>query len=931
MDAKLNTQNRVSPTRAINVPNMSAGRDEMYAAERAGIEDLAAAYAKVGDAIAHCGKLLYDYDQENVKKQYAADEAVLKQQYATQYAELSNRIAKQHFGSSSEMRAAFAAGAEEIDERIATGVERGFANGDGSTFRFRNADRFQEQLRQLGEVQKATALNDATEKWIVAEDTRTQQAFDTQMSTAVLLGDSEEVERIHKQLVAFYPANKELYDAKKSFALATIANKAATETGNRLIKLQQSAAEEEYRLALAKDDYTAAKAALDKQVKLGTMLLDEADARLQRDEFVYAKKKNAAEAREADKVKKATEKLNLNARKSVLDLAKKTGDYSKFQDGLRKMVDAGDMTFDEANNIALAFKADLQAKKNKESYEVKKTALESARRQGNIKEATETIGNMVLDGDISYARGLYMTDLVQIEIAEKNAKKSLAERKANEAEEKAIKENLARLASRKAKTMGKLAELTNDKELYEESLTVSLDNGDIDEETKETLLKLFDTKIELREEKERAKAEKTEQARLVRTIKAETGAMMKVAEVQKDRDMMVEALGERVSYGICTKKQADYELELFDANLSEDNLKEEERLQKERSRIATENATVLKNVQIEKLTKEMSASLTESFCGGDKRKVEELVGLEADESELKHELDFAQTSFKTSFNTQKEEMVKAFETELKKIKNLSEVDFTNHVRQFRNGLEQLGNTMWANFKAEIEHDQQQRSVLFKQQCVEMKYDKSAIVKYSATPVFRNISTDDTFVSDEVFKFKATKAEGQDATLLAAYFQLAECDVDAPNFQQNVHRILTNVRASGSGVDQSSYAKLFNFATTLMEKGGKAKLDANQTQMVLTQLGGDLADYFGVKVKKYNTMPKLWAAINDSELSGDACDRINNFLFNLPNLTSDPNLAVSLGRAMIQTVYKKVEEEKANEAAQALLTNSSTMLRKQKKL
>lgn len=930
MDANLNTQNRVSQTRAINVPNMSAGRDEMYAAERAGINELARAYANVSNAIAHCGKLLYQYDQDNVKKQYAADEAVLKQQYATQYAELSNRIAKQRFGSSDEMRAAFAAGAEEIDERIAAGIERGFENGDGSTFRFRNADRFQEQLRQLGEVQKAAALNDATEKWIVAEDNRTQKAFDTQMSTAVLLGDSEEVDRIHKQLVEFYPANKALYDAKRDYALQTIANKSATESGNRMIKLRQNAAEEELRLALAKDDFNAAKTALDKQVKLGTMLPAEAEARLEREGFVFVKKKKEAEAREAGKVKKAAEKLNKNARESVLKLAEKTDDYRMFQKGLRRMVDAGDMTFEEANNLALAFKTDLQEKKGKESYEVKKLALESAKKQGNIKEALETIGNMVNDGDISYGRGVYMTELAQIEIAEENAKKSLADHRVEEAKKEEIRKQITRLATKKAAAMAKLAELTDNAGLYEQSLKISVENGDIDEDTKKTAFELFETKIKLREARELAEQEKSEQVKIVRTIKAETGAAMKVAEAKKDRNMMIEALGERVSYGIYTKKQADSELDLFDTKMQEDNLKGAEKLQKKREGIARDRATILKNTRIESLEREMNKATIERFCGGNKNKVEELVAIEADEAELNRELEEARVSFEKQFYAGVEGSVADFENELKKIQNLSELDYTNHGAQFRNNLEQLKTNIWARFKAGIQAEQLNQSVLFKQQCVEMKYDKGAIMKYSAMPVFKNISPDDAF-ADSCFKFAKTKPSGQDATLLAAYLMLGKCDVDAPNFQQSVHRVLSNVRASGGGVEQGAYEQLFNFATTLMEKGGKAKLDAAQTQMVLTQLGGDLAEYFDVNKKKYNTVPKLWAAINDSELSGDACDVINNFIFSLPNLTSDQNQALMIGRSMIQTVYKKTEEEQANAAAQALLNNSSTMLRKQKGL
>lgn len=634
MDAKLNTQNRVSPTRAINVPNFSAGRDAMYSAHRSGIEELSKAYSKVGDAVAYCGKALWDYDQANVKKQYAADEAILKTKYAEQYAALSNRISKQEFGSTGEMKAAFEAGAQEIDERIADGIQNGFDNGDGTTFRFRNADRFQEPLRQLGEVQKATAMNTAVQSWIVEEDNRTQRAFDTQLNTAVMLGDTDSVRKICSQLTGFYPANKDVYKAKEAFALATIANRTAATIQGNAQKKAVAEADMELKLALEKRDFDAAAAALDKKVRLGAITQKHKDA-----------------------------------------------------------------------------------------------------------------------------------------------------------------------------------------ELEKEKLTAS-----------------------------REKAEKDEK------------------EAGKKAQVLLKT-------------------------------------QEEETRITTEEY------------------IRGAFTGGNKAKMDELVGIEQSEEDIKFELNEAKITFDTTFDEKTEQAVLDFEQQLKSIPNLSENDKWTNIANFRTMREKVKADAWARFKAQIEKEKLENTIRFKNGLVKMAYDGTSIPELSANPVYKNISLDDTF-ADDAYKFAPSNSdeteEGKRA-LLAAYLRIGRLNPNTPDFQRRLHIALSELRLSGNGVSRESYAGVYAFAVARIEGKEKHKLDSIESGMVLSHISDRLCKYFGVNKKKIGgKVSDVWSAINDSELSGDACDELNNFLRSLADIAPDITTANALADKFIDTVYVKDQEEKANARAEKLL-------------
>jgi len=1086
MDAKLNTQNRVSLTRGINVPDFTKGRDAAYAAQREGIEDLAKAYSNVGAAVQYSGRVLYEYDQHNVAKQYAADEAILKTKYAEQYAALSDRISKQSFGSSAEMKAAFDAGAQEIDERIADGLENGFNNADGTVFRFRNADRFEEPLRQLGEVQRATAMNTAVDSWIVEEDNRTQQAFDTQMSMAVLLSDNDGVQKVYEQMCAFYPARKELYAAKRDYALASIANKKAGAVRDNSLKLQKDECEMQLSAAIAANDPVRADAVLSRMIKLGLRTEGYKEAYLEKEGLVVAK----AVEKEAGKIKrdlasakarydKAEEAYNKEVARldeadarAVIELGKATNDPKKYREGMDALAKSKGWKQETADTYVAAFEAKVQAKRDMELQEeaeafdanVKKLDNRLAKAITKFAEQTkdaetfrEGLDIYVKNGEMSEAEATVLTATFEKKL---QAEQEEEAKKAREAFDAHLKDLDVGLAG----AIKKLAETSGDAETFREGLDILVKNEKISEAEATVLTADFEMrkkagrakaaytskKVELdlamanatatgdlgrvrqvaydrmlflgeseelaqlrvekaeiaianekariaskqlaeekaaqaKGEKERARAEKAK-ARKEAKLVAEQAKRDKrgrdvdeeIAKKTNDRDLYSDVLRRRVEAGEINEDDAARFDNLFNLNIAQkelvaqgrflkkdararfnlnfDTAKElgDEELAREACKMAVdfglmsqetadaqllnfrvENHAAIRNAKAKTantiagamtrklevdLRRTMNSEVRQRFTGGDSAKERALVGIEESADDMKYNKERARAEFYKSYDESAAEAMRAYEEELAGIPNLSADDKNKNTLAHQEMLERVKKSTWAQFETQLDAQALENSVRFKNGMVEMKYNKASISQYSADPVYKNISLDDTN-ADEEYKFardaeRATPAQKQ--AVLAAYIVIGKEDPDAPDFQQKVHRALSELRLSGNGVQRGDYENVVAFATNLMEGKGKHKMGANEARVYLDHVSVKLGEYFDVSAKKRSTVADAWRHINDSEMSGDACDKVNNLIFQLPDLVNDLPTAMAIFDKAVAQIYVEDEEEKANARADDVL-------------
>jgi len=1172
MDAKLNTQNRVSPTKGINIPDFTRGRDAAYAAHREGIADLARAYSNVGAAIQYSGKVLYEYDQANVTKQYAADEAILKTKYAEQYAALSDRISKQAFSSSAEMKAAFEAGAQEIDERIADGIQNGFNNSDGTVFRFRNADRFEEPLRQLGEIQRATAMNTAVDKWIVEEDHRTQQAFDTQMSTAVLLSDRDGVQKVYEQMCNFYPARKELYAAKRDYALASIANKTAAAVRDTSLKLETNAAKMQLDYAVEAGDPDIADAALNRLIELKAVSPEYKEWKMKKEGLVYMGKVE----REAGKIKddiasakakydKAEEDYNkkvaaLGAEeaKAVIALGKATNDPKKFREGMDALAKSKGWSQKTADSYVAAFEAKVRAKRDKElleeseseaaeekkaaekldahlkkldagvasairklaetsgdaetfrsgldilvkndqmseteatvltaEFEARKKASRAAEEKkaaekldahlkkldagvaSAIRKLAETSGNaetfrsgldiLVKNDQMSEAEATVLTAEFE---ARKKASRAAEEKKAAEK----LDAHLKKLDAGVASAIRKLAETSGNAETFRLGLDILVKNdqmseaeatvltaefearkkasraADAHEEKKKELdlelanatelgdedrvrrcvadrclflgeseelgqLRLERAKIDIanekakvarkqlseekaakaKDEKEKARAAKAkarEEAKLAaeqaKRDKQGRDIEERIAKLTNDTELYADVQKRRVEAGEIDEDDAKNLNNLFSLTIAQKQMQAEGRFLVKDARkrfqlnLATakelgdeqmaqdtydmavsynlmsretaaagmvnfriENRSVIRSTKTKQantiagaMTRKMEVDLRRTmqsdvrrlFTGGDVAKAQALVGIEESADDIKYRKELTRAEFEVEFDKSAPMMLDAYIEQLDAIPNLSDDDKNKNILAYQNMIERVKKSTWAQFEARLEQEALANSVRFKNGIIDMKYNKASIAQYSADPVYKNISMDDTY-ADAEYKFARDEMEAtpmQKKAILAAYFVIGQADPDAPDFQQKVHRALSELRLSGNGVRQFDYEKVVGFATNLMEGKAKHKMGATEAKVYLDHVSAKLGKYFDVPKKKRTNVADAWRHINESEMSGDACDRVNNLIFQMPDLVNDLPTAMAIFDKAVEQIYVEDEEEKANMRADDVLSGN----------
>jgi len=1028
MDAKLNTQNRVSPTKGINIPDFTRGRDAAYAAHREGIADLARAYSNVGAAIQYSGKVLYEYDQANVTKQYAADEAILKTKYAEQYAALSDRISKQAFSSSAEMKAAFEAGAQEIDERIADGIQNGFNNSDGTVFRFRNADRFEEPLRQLGEIQRATAMNTAVDKWIVEEDHRTQQAFDTQMSTAVLLSDRDGVQKVYEQMCNFYPARKELYAAKRDYALASIANKTAAAVRDTSLKLETNAAKMQLDYAVEAGDPDIADAALNRLIELkavspeykewkmkkeglvymgkvereaGKIKADIASAKAKYDkaEEDYNKKVAALGAEEAKAVialgkatndpkkfregmdalakskgwsqktadsyvaafeakvrakrdkelleeseseaaeeKKAAEKLDAHLKKldagvasAIRKLAETSGDAETFRSGLDILVKNDQMSETEATVLTAEFEARKKASRAADAHEEKKKELDlelaNATELGDEDRVRRCVADRCLFLGESEELGQLRLERAKIDIANEKAKvarKQLSEEKAAKAKDekekaraaKAKAREEAKLAAEQAKRdkqgrdiEERIAKLTNDTELYADVQKRRVEAGEIDEDDAKNLNNLFSLTI----------AQKQMQAEgrfLVKDARKRFQLNLATAKELGDEQMAQDTYDMAVSYNLMSRETAA-------AGMVNFRIENRSVIRSTKTKQANTIAGAMTRKMEVDLRRTMQSDVRRLFTGGDVAKAQALVGIEESADDIKYRKELTRAEFEVEFDKSASMMLDAYIEQLDAIPNLSDDDKNKNILAYQNMIERVKKSTWAQFEARLVQEALANSVRFKNGIIDMKYNKASIAQYSADPVYKNISMDDTY-ADAEYKFARDAMEAtptQKKAILAAYFMIGQADPDAPDFQQKVHRALSELRLSGNGVRKVDYEKVLGFATNLMEGKAKHKMGATEAKVYLDHVSEKLGKYFDVPKKKRTNVADAWRHINESEMSGDACDRVNNLIFQMPDLVNDLPTAMAIFDKAVEQIYVEDEEEKANMRADDVLSGN----------
>lgn len=227
MDAKLNTNRRVAPeSQRLEAPTGGAARDSVYEAERSGISRLAAAHSKVGEAVASCGKMLYAYDQNRVKEEYAADSRMLNVIYAEEYAALNERFRNRAFDNSQQFKDAYIAESAEVNRRVRERITKGDPAYGG--FTFRNIDRWETELSQTADVQAATGMVNATQNWINKREQITMQTNDENLKMIAKIGSAEDANNAIAKMKAENPLYAPYYDAKGATLLQAIKVRDAT-------------------------------------------------------------------------------------------------------------------------------------------------------------------------------------------------------------------------------------------------------------------------------------------------------------------------------------------------------------------------------------------------------------------------------------------------------------------------------------------------------------------------------------------------------------------------------------------------------------------------------------------------------------------------------------------------------------------------------
>lgn len=213
MNANLNTTRRVAPSQPrLNAPTGGAARDSVYEAERQGMTQLAKAHSKVGEAVATCGQMLYQYDQHRIKDEYAADMRMLQTIYAEEYAKLNTDFSNRQFNSGEEFMSAYQAAATDLNRRVRQRITSGDPNYNG--FVFRNIGRWEEELAQTAEVQAAVAMTNATTSWINTREKITMATNDAKLASIAQYGTVEEARAMIDTMKLENPRYAEYYEAK---------------------------------------------------------------------------------------------------------------------------------------------------------------------------------------------------------------------------------------------------------------------------------------------------------------------------------------------------------------------------------------------------------------------------------------------------------------------------------------------------------------------------------------------------------------------------------------------------------------------------------------------------------------------------------------------------------------------------------------------
>lgn len=221
MDAKLNTNRRVAPEhQRLEAPTGGAARSSVYEAEREGISRLAAAHSKVGEAVAACGKMLYAYDQNRVKEEYAADSRMLNVIYAEEYAALNERFRNRQFDNSQQFKDAYIAESVEVNRKVRERITKGDPAYGG--FTFRNMDRWETELSQTADVQAATGMVNATQNWINKREQITMQTNDERLKVIAKIGSADDAKKTVDDMKRENPLYAPYYDAKLGTLLETI-------------------------------------------------------------------------------------------------------------------------------------------------------------------------------------------------------------------------------------------------------------------------------------------------------------------------------------------------------------------------------------------------------------------------------------------------------------------------------------------------------------------------------------------------------------------------------------------------------------------------------------------------------------------------------------------------------------------------------------
>lgn len=229
MNVEIENRRRVrTDARGFEAPTAGQARDSMYAAERSGLSELAKARSRIGETLADCGKMLVQYDQHVVKKEYAADMRMLKVRFAGEYANMTRELSEDpSITTSEQFKAAFASRSADIRERVLKAAR----NGDADGFTFRNMDRWTEEIDMTANIQEAEAMTQATERWIAARENMTKRVNDMRLATEVQTGTSASVTALIDAIKQENPNESALWDAKRELALYSVEKREAANMG----------------------------------------------------------------------------------------------------------------------------------------------------------------------------------------------------------------------------------------------------------------------------------------------------------------------------------------------------------------------------------------------------------------------------------------------------------------------------------------------------------------------------------------------------------------------------------------------------------------------------------------------------------------------------------------------------------------------------